>query len=78
MPSSATKSASKSQSLRLYLGLGLIAWVATFLMVHGPDVILSYLAIQIVTSGIFAFFMWKTEKKIGATGISDSGDNQTP
>lgn len=77
MPSSTTKSASGSYSLRLYLGLGLIAWVATFLMVHGPEVILSYLSIQIVTSGIFAFFMWKTEKKVGATAISDSGDNQT-
>jgi hypothetical protein len=61
----------------MYLGLGLIAWVATFLWVHGPGVILPYLAIQIVTSGVFAFFMWKTEKKIGAAGDNDPGDDQT-
>ena len=52
-------------------------WGRTFLWVHGPGVILSYLAIQIVTSGVFAFFMWKTEKKIGAAGDSDPGDDQT-
>jgi hypothetical protein len=66
---------SSPQSLRLYLGLGVIAWVATFLMVHGPGVILPYLAIQIVTSGVFAFFMWKAEKKVKAAGNSDDQTN---
>jgi hypothetical protein len=74
MPSSNNSS---PQSLRLYLGLGLIAWVATFLMVHGPGVILTYLAIQIVTSGVFAFFMWKTEKTIGSGTDAQNDDQAT-
>ncbi|MFP6764515.1 MAG: hypothetical protein VB858_12885 [Planctomycetaceae bacterium] len=49
------------RSLQVLLGLGLVAWVAIFIFVHGWDVILPYLCLQIATSGVFAFFMWKAE-----------------
>jgi len=71
-------------SLQVLLGLGLIAWVATFLWIHGPDVILPYLGLQTVTSGVFAFFMWKAEQTNQDTDsnpdpvIPDPGEEQEP
>lgn len=56
-----------NQSLRFLLIVGLVAWIATFIVVHGPGVILSYLALQVVTSGVFAWFMWKAEHQPGSS-----------
>jgi len=70
------------RSLQVLLGLGLVAWVATFLCIHGPDVILPYLGLQIMTSGVFAFFMWKAEQTSQRNdsnpdpAIPDAGEEQ--
>lgn len=57
-----------TQSPRFLILIGLAAWIATFIAIHGPKVILGYLALQIVTSGVFAFFMWKAEQKPTSPG----------
>lgn len=57
-----------TQSPRILILIGLAAWIATFVAIHGPQVILGYLALQIVTSGVFAYFMWKAEQTPAASG----------
>jgi len=41
--------------------LGLAVWSLVFYCVHGP-VVLAYLAIQVVTTGTFVYFMSRAEK----------------
>ena len=68
------------QSPRFLILIGLAAWIATFVAIHGPKVILGYLALQIVTSGVFAYFMWKAEQQPASPGSAgeEAGDSASP
>ncbi len=44
----------------------LAVWLATVVALHGPAMI-AYVVLHIVTTGVFAFGMWKVEKKHGST-----------
>lgn len=48
--------------LRLLIGGGLTVWAAVCLIIHGP-VIAFYIALQLVTSGIFVWEMRRVERK---------------
>lgn len=71
---------STTQSPRVLILIGLAAWIATFIAIHGPWVILGYLALQIVTSGVFAYFMWKAEQQPASPGSigEEAGESASP
>ncbi|MBE85206.1 MAG: hypothetical protein CME21_21835 [Gemmatimonadetes bacterium] len=71
---------STTQSPRVLILIGLAAWIATFIALHGPKVILGYLALQVVTSGVFAYSMWKAEQQPASPGSTgeEAGESASP
>lgn len=67
-----------TQSPRFLILIGLVAWITTFIAIHGPKVILGYLALQVVTSGVFAYFMWKAEKQPATSETASEEASETP
>ena len=61
---------SKLRLSHMLTGLGLI-WVGTCIYCHGPA-ILSYVGLQFVTSGVFAWAIHSSVKKHLVTAANDS------
>lgn len=71
---------STTQSPRVLILIGLAAWIATFVAIHPFQVILGYLALQLATSGVFAYFMWKAEQQPASPGSAgeEAGESAAP
>lgn len=54
----------------------LAVWLATVVVLHGPAMIV-YVVLHLLTTGVFAFAMWKTEKKF-APAESRGTDGPSP
>lgn len=70
----ATKSA--IPRLSILIPTLLAVWLATVVMLHGPAMI-AYVVMHLITTGLFAFGMWKTEQKFARTG-SVAGSEASP
>ncbi|MBI1310977.1 hypothetical protein GC176_06680 [bacterium] len=59
--------------LGMLLGSALLAWAVTCFLMHGP-VILAYVGLQAITSGIFAWQMFKIQESLPKRQlVTDSG-----
>ena len=62
-------------NLGLLLGGALSVWAVACFLTHGP-VILAYIGFQVVTSGIFAWQMFRIEKLIPKHSISSGAGSE--
>lgn len=61
--------------LGLFLGGALTIWAIACFLTHGP-VILAYIGLQAVTSGVFAWQMMRIEKSMPKRKLSAGSDDE--